>query len=98
MNDFRRQLASLSVAEKVELLDAVWESVEADPPGLTEAQREVLARSRNHKARAESLRRGSLGASQGGPAGTVEMMVTWPTSIYNIVSILCDDDHASLVC
>jgi putative addiction module component (TIGR02574 family) len=42
MSDLRNQIASLSPAEKVELLDAVWESLEADGPSLTEAQRAEL--------------------------------------------------------
>jgi len=42
MSDLRNQIASLSPAEKVELLDAVWESLEADAPSLTEAQRAEL--------------------------------------------------------
>ena len=39
MSDLRNQIESLSAAEKVELLDAVWESLEADALSLTEAQR-----------------------------------------------------------
>jgi putative addiction module component (TIGR02574 family) len=42
MGDLRSQLANLSVAEKVELLDAVWESLEADAHSLTETQRAEL--------------------------------------------------------
>jgi len=42
MSDLRNQIESLSAAEKVELLDAVWESLEADAPSLTEAQRAEL--------------------------------------------------------
>ncbi len=42
MSDFRHQIESLSPAEKVELLDAVWESLEADALSLTEAQRTEL--------------------------------------------------------
>jgi len=42
MSDLRKQVAGLSVAEKVELLDAVWESLEADRSLLTEAQRAEL--------------------------------------------------------
>ena len=41
MSDLRNQIGSLSSAEKAELLDAVWESLEADA-SLTEAQREEL--------------------------------------------------------
>jgi hypothetical protein len=36
MGDLRNQIESLSPAEKVELLDALWESLEADAPSLTE--------------------------------------------------------------
>ncbi len=39
MNDLRRQVDSLSPAEKAELLDTVWESLEADVVSLTDAQR-----------------------------------------------------------
>lgn len=42
MSDLRSQLDSLSAAEKVELLDAVWESLEADAQSLTDAQRAEL--------------------------------------------------------
>jgi putative addiction module component (TIGR02574 family) len=42
MGDLRNQIESLSPTEKVELLDAVWESLEADAPSLTEAQRAEL--------------------------------------------------------
>ena len=42
MSDLRNQIESLSAAEKVELLDAVWESLEADAQSLTEAQRAEL--------------------------------------------------------
>ncbi len=42
MSDLRNQIESLSAAEKVELLDAVWESLEADALSLTEAQRSEL--------------------------------------------------------
>jgi putative addiction module component (TIGR02574 family) len=42
MSDLRNQIESLSTAEKVELLDAVWESLEADALSLTEAQRAEL--------------------------------------------------------
>ena len=40
--DLRNQIASLSAAEKAELLDAVWESLEAESPALTEEQRAQL--------------------------------------------------------
>ena len=39
MSDLRSQLTNLSAAEKVDLLDAVWESLEADAQSLTETQR-----------------------------------------------------------
>jgi putative addiction module component (TIGR02574 family) len=38
MSDLREQINSLSPAEKAELLDTVWESLEADAVSLTEAQ------------------------------------------------------------
>ncbi len=50
MTDLRSQLASLSVVEKVELLDAVWESLESEALPLTEAQRaELDARIARHE-------------------------------------------------
>jgi putative addiction module component (TIGR02574 family) len=42
MSDLRHQIDSLSAAEKAELLDAVWESLEADAVSLTDAQRAEL--------------------------------------------------------
>jgi putative addiction module component (TIGR02574 family) len=42
MSYLRNQIENLSAAEKVELLDAVWESLEADAIPLTEAQRAEL--------------------------------------------------------
>ena len=42
MSDLLHQINSLSAAEKAELLDAVWESLEADAVSLTEAQRAEL--------------------------------------------------------
>ena len=42
MNDLRNQINSLSPAEKAELLDTVWESLEADVVSLTDAQRAEL--------------------------------------------------------
>jgi putative addiction module component (TIGR02574 family) len=42
MSDFRNQVKSLSPAEKAELLDTVWESLEADSVLLTDAQRAEL--------------------------------------------------------
>ena len=42
MSDLLHQISSLSAAEKAELLDAVWESLEADAASLTDAQRTEL--------------------------------------------------------
>jgi len=42
MSDFQRQIENLSASEKAELLDAVWESLEADALSLTDAQRAEL--------------------------------------------------------
>jgi putative addiction module component (TIGR02574 family) len=42
MSDLRSRINSLSAAEKAELLDAVWESLEADALSLTDAQRAEL--------------------------------------------------------
>ncbi|MGA2020494.1 MAG: addiction module protein [Candidatus Sulfotelmatobacter sp.] len=42
MSNLRNQLEGLSAVEKVELLDAVWESLEADALSLTDAQRAEL--------------------------------------------------------
>ena len=44
MSDLRSQINNLSAAEKAELLDTVWESLEADSASLTEAQRAELDR------------------------------------------------------
>jgi putative addiction module component (TIGR02574 family) len=44
MSDLRRQIGNLSAAEKAELLDAVWESLEADAASLTDEQRAELDR------------------------------------------------------
>jgi putative addiction module component (TIGR02574 family) len=38
MSDLRTQINSLSPAEKAELLDTLWESLEADAASLTDAQ------------------------------------------------------------
>ena len=38
MSNLRNQIENLSTTEKVELLDAVWESLDADAQSLTEAQ------------------------------------------------------------
>jgi putative addiction module component (TIGR02574 family) len=42
MSDLRNQVNSLSPSEKAELLDTVWESLEADSALLTDAQRAEL--------------------------------------------------------
>jgi putative addiction module component (TIGR02574 family) len=42
MSDLLEQINSLSVAEKAELLDAVWQSLEADALSLTDGQRAEL--------------------------------------------------------
>jgi putative addiction module component (TIGR02574 family) len=42
MSDLRSQINSLSPAEKAELLDTVWESLEADSASLTDPQRAEL--------------------------------------------------------
>ena len=42
MTDLRNQIESLSATEKVELLDAVWESLEGDALSLTDEQRTEL--------------------------------------------------------
>jgi putative addiction module component (TIGR02574 family) len=42
MSDLRNQIDSLSPAQKAELLDVVWESLEADALSLTDAQRTEL--------------------------------------------------------
>ena len=42
MSDLRNQIESMSAAEKVQLLDAVWQSLEAEARSLTEAQRTEL--------------------------------------------------------
>lgn len=42
MSDLRHQIDSLSASEKAELLDALWESLEADAAVLTDAQRAEL--------------------------------------------------------
>jgi putative addiction module component (TIGR02574 family) len=48
MSDLRNQIATLSTAEKAELLDAVWESLEADALSLTDAERAELDRRIEH--------------------------------------------------
>ncbi len=38
MRNFKDEIDSLSVVEKLELLDVLWESVESDAPALTAEQ------------------------------------------------------------
>ena len=42
MSDLRSQIDSLSPAEKADLLDTVWESLEADAVSLMDAQQAEL--------------------------------------------------------
>ena len=42
MSDLRNEIGNLSAAEKFELLDVLWESLEADGVSLTDSQREEL--------------------------------------------------------
>ena len=42
MSNLQNEIGSLSAAEKFELLDVLWESLEADAPGLTDEQRAEL--------------------------------------------------------
>jgi len=42
MSNLQNEIGSLSAAEKFELLDALWESLESDAPPLTDAQRAEL--------------------------------------------------------
>jgi putative addiction module component (TIGR02574 family) len=42
MMDLRNQIERLSTAEKAELLDAVWERLEADAASMTDEQRAEL--------------------------------------------------------
>lgn len=42
MRDLRNEIGNLSAAEKFELLDVLWESLEADGVSLTDAQRDEL--------------------------------------------------------
>ena len=39
MSNLQNEISSLSAAEKFELLDVLWESLEADTPALTNQQR-----------------------------------------------------------
>jgi putative addiction module component (TIGR02574 family) len=49
MSDLRSQINSLSAVEKAELLDTVWESLEADSASLTDAQRAEHHRIARHE-------------------------------------------------
>ncbi len=50
MSNLRDQIGGLSVAEKIELLDLLWESLETENVPLTEAQRvELDYRIRRHE-------------------------------------------------
>ncbi|HEX4769389.1 MAG TPA: addiction module protein [Bryobacteraceae bacterium] len=42
MSNLRNEIGNLSAAEKFELLDALWESLEADELALTDGQRREL--------------------------------------------------------
>jgi putative addiction module component (TIGR02574 family) len=42
MSNLQNDIGNLSAAEKFELLDALWQSLESDPPALTHEQREEL--------------------------------------------------------
>lgn len=42
MNNLQNEIGSLSAAEKFELLDVLWESLETDTPALTDEQRAEL--------------------------------------------------------
>jgi putative addiction module component (TIGR02574 family) len=42
MSNLQNQIGSLSAAEKFELLDVLWASLEADAPALTDEQRAEL--------------------------------------------------------
>lgn len=42
MSNLHNEIGHLSAAEKIELLDVVWESLEADAPELTDEQRAEL--------------------------------------------------------
>ena len=39
MSNLQNEIGSLSAAEKFELIDVLWESLEADAPRLTDEQR-----------------------------------------------------------
>jgi putative addiction module component (TIGR02574 family) len=41
-SNLQNEIGNLSAVEKVELIDALWESLETDPPALTTEQRAEL--------------------------------------------------------
>ena len=42
VSNLQNQIGKLSAAEKLDLLDALWESLEADELSLTDAQRDEM--------------------------------------------------------
>lgn len=42
MSNLQQEIGALSQAEKLDLLDMLWESIEADIPALTDEQRAEL--------------------------------------------------------
>lgn len=44
MSNLQNEIATLTADEKFQLLDILWESLEADVPPITDAQREELDR------------------------------------------------------
>ena len=69
MSDFRNQVEQLSAAEKVELLDAVWESLEADSASLSDAQRAELDDriARHARNPSDVIPWGEIGGNRGNP-------------------------------
>ena len=66
MGDLRSQIRSLSAEQKADLLDTVWESLEADALTLTDAQRaELDHRIARHEQNPSDVI--PLGTSQGDP-------------------------------
>ena len=51
MSDLRNAIGNLSAAEKFELLDLLWESLEADGVSLTDTQRDELDHRLTHYER-----------------------------------------------
>jgi putative addiction module component (TIGR02574 family) len=108
MSDLRSQLVNLSAAEKVELLYAVWESLEADAQSLNETQRaELDSRPERHEKNPsdvipwEKVREGVL--LGGGSCGLIAEKILRAHSIrtggvqVNILQFLdlCDSNRAS---